>query len=92
MERKNELKEIDIENRTCYYVDDIKRFRDRDVNFSDFLLDGKLYKEKYEIILIHDVSHKTSKGAKLLLIRFDKIDGFIKNHNGIKYLILFDCS
>ena len=23
MERKNELKEIDIKNRTCYYFDDI---------------------------------------------------------------------
>ena len=24
-------------------------------------------------------------------IRFDKIDGFIKIHNGIRYLVLFDC-
>ena len=23
-------------------------------------------------------------------IRYDKIDGFIKNHNGIRYLVLFD--
>ena len=46
MERKNELKEIDIENRTCYYFDDTKRFKDRDINFSDILLDEKLHKEK----------------------------------------------
>ena len=68
MERKNELKEINIENRTCYYVDDIKRFRDRDVNFSDFLLDEKLYKEKYENILIHDVSHKLQRVQNYCLL------------------------
>ena len=31
-------------------------------------------------------------GAKLLRIRFDKIDGFIKIHNKIRYLVLFDYS
>ena len=30
--------------------------------------------------------------AKPLLIRYDEIDGFIKVHNGIKYLVLLDCS
>ena len=29
-------------------------------------------------------------GAKPLSIRFDKIDGFIKNHNKIRYLVLLD--
>ena len=31
-------------------------------------------------------------GAKLLRIRFDKIDGFIKVHDKIRYLILFGYS
>ena len=46
MESKDELKEIDIKNQMCYYFDDIIRFWDRDINFSDILLDGKLCKEK----------------------------------------------
>ena len=29
-------------------------------------------------------------GAKPLHIRFDKIDGFIKIHDRIRYLVLFD--
>ena len=29
-------------------------------------------------------------GAKPLRIRFDEIDGFIKIHDGIRYLLLFD--
>ena len=51
---------------------------DRDINidFSDTLLDEKLYIEKYENILIHNVSYQTLTGAKPLRIRYDKIDGF----------------
>ena len=48
MESKAELKETDIKNRTCWYFDDIIRFWDRDINFSDILLDQKLCKEKYK--------------------------------------------
>ena len=36
MESKDELKEINIKNRTCYYFDDIARVIDTD--FSDILL------------------------------------------------------
>ena len=39
MESKDELKEIDIKNRTCHCFDDIIRFFDRDIDFSDILLD-----------------------------------------------------
>ena len=53
MESNDELKEIDIKNCTCYYVNDIIGFSDRDIEFSDILLDEKLYKEKYENILIY---------------------------------------
>ena len=71
----------------CYYFDDIMGVvdRDSDFDFSDILLYGKLWKEKCENILIHDISYKTS-----LRIRFDKIEGLIKTHNGIRCLVLFD--
>ena len=41
--------------------------------------------------MIYDISCKTSTGAKPLRIRYNKIDGFIKICNGIRYLVLFDC-
>ena len=89
---KNELKEIDIKNRICYYFDDINRFRDRDIEVSDILLVGKLYKGRNVSILIYDISYKTSTGAKPLRIRFDKVDGFIKIHKKISFLVLSDYS
>ena len=92
MESKDELKKIDIKNHTCYYFDDIMRVRDRDIDFNDILLYKKLCKEKCENILIYNISYKTSTGAKPLCIRLDEIDGFIKIHDGIRYLVLFDCS
>ena len=41
--------------------------------------------------MIYDISCKTSTGAKPLRIRYNKIDGFIKIYNRIRYLVLFDC-
>ena len=41
--------------------------------------------------MIHDISYKTSKGAKPFRVRLDEIDAFIKVHDGIRYLVLFDC-
>ena len=73
-------------------LDEAIRFWDRDIEFSDILLGKKLYKEKYENILIYGISYKTSTGAKLLRIRFDQIDGFIKIHDKIRNLILFNYS
>ena len=85
MESRNELKEVDIKNRERYYFDDI--INATDINFSDILLDEKLY----ESILVYDISYKTSMVPNLLRIRFDKIDGFIIVLDGkIKHLILFD--
>ena len=43
MESKDESKEIDIKNRTCYYFDDI--MRDLDIDFDNILLEEKLYKK-----------------------------------------------
>ena len=62
MESKDELKEIQNYNRACYYLDDIIGVRDKDTDFNDVLLDEKLYKEKYENILIYDSSYKTLTG------------------------------
>ena len=61
MESKDELKEMDIKNRTCYYFDDLMRAWDIDIDtdFSTILLDKKLYKEKKENILIYNISYKT---------------------------------
>ena len=92
MESKDELKKIDIKNRKCYYFDDTIRFWDRDIDFSDILLDEKLYKENNENILIYEISYKASTGAKRLHIRFDEIDALIKIHDKIRYLVLFDFS
>ena len=33
--------------------------------------------------------HTTLIGAKPLRIRFDKVDGFIKDYNGTRYIVLF---
>ena len=53
MKSKNELKEFDIKNRTCYYFDDI--ITDRDIYSVDILLDTKIY----ENISVYDISYKT---------------------------------
>ena len=60
MESKDELKKIDIKNRTCYQFDDITRVID--VDFSDTLLN----KKSYENILIYDIAYKTFIGAKTI--------------------------
>ena len=85
MKSKNEIKEIDIKNRTCYYFDDI--IIDRDIYSVDILLDDFLD----ENISVYDISYKTSMGPKPLRIRFDKIDGFIRVCGSeFRHLVLFD--
>ena len=55
MESKNELKEIDIKNRVCYYFDDIINTTKN--NFSNILLDKKLYKNiSYKNISVYNIS------------------------------------
>ena len=72
MESKGKLKEIDIGDHACYYFADT--INGIDINFSDILLDEKMY----ENISVYDISYKTSTDQKLLRIRFDKIDGFMR--------------
>ena len=73
----------------CCYFDNIARFQDKDIEFSDILLAEKSNKENQENVLTYNIPYKTSAGAKPLHIRSDKIDGFIKTHNGIKFLVFF---
>ena len=83
MESNGELKKVDIKNRTHYYSDDIITVTG--IDFRDILLDEKSYKN----ILIYDISYKAFMGSKPLHIRFDKIGGFVKIYDGIRYLVLF---
>ena len=77
MESNDELKEINIKNRTCYYFDGITKTEDFD--FDNILLDEKLHQN----ILIYEISCKTLIDAKPLHIRFDNADGFIRIYDGI---------
>ena len=53
MESNDELKETDINNRTCYYFDDITEIEDFD--FDNTLIDQKPCKN----ILFYNTSYKT---------------------------------
>ena len=86
MENKDGLKEIDIKNRTCCYFDDIMRVTD--IDFSHILL-SKRSNKTYGKKLFYVLSYQIFMGPKQLLISFDKIDRFIKIHDGIRYLVLF---
>ena len=63
MKSKNELIEIDIKNRVCYYFDDI--INGTKINFSHILLDKNLY----ENISVYNISYKTPTSPKPLRIR-----------------------
>ena len=77
--KNNELRKIQIKNRTCYYFDDTTKFEDFDCD--NILLDEK----SDEDILIYDVSYKTLTGATSLRILFDKVDSFIRVYDETKY-------
>ena len=64
MEGNNELKEIDIKNRTCFYFDEIIKVGNFD--FDNILLNKKFYKKLYERILIYNISYKFFWGAKTI--------------------------
>ena len=61
MESNDELKEIDIENHTCYYFNDIIKIEVFDFNI---LIDEK----PYENILFYYISYKNFIGAKPCLL------------------------
>ena len=55
----NNLKEIDIKNRTCYYFDDITKIEDFD--FNDILS----YEKSFENILVYNISCKVLIGTTI---------------------------
>ena len=58
MNSNDELKEINIKNRSCYYFDAI-------INIEDFNLDNILIDEQsHENILVYNISYKTLIDAK----------------------------
>ena len=72
-----------FKNRACFYFNNI-------IKLEDFDFDNVLFNEKsYENILIYDVLYKTLIGTKTLHIMFDKVDGFIRDYDLSKYLVLF---
>ena len=83
MDSNDELKEIYGKNCTCYYFDEIIRIEGP--NLDNILLEEK----SYQNILVYNISYRTLIDAKLLRIRFNKIDGFIKFYDGatIKFII-----
>ena len=79
----NNLKEIGIENCTCYYFEDLIKIEVFD--FDNVLL----HKKSYENILAYGISHESLIGTRPLRIRFNKVDGFIRVYDGTRYLVLF---
>ena len=71
---------VHIKNCTCYYLNDI-------IKLGDFNLDNILIdKKSHENILIYDISYKTLIVSKPSWIRLDKI---IRIYDGTRYLTLF---
>ena len=60
-----------------YYFDAL--INSTDIDFNDHLLDQKLH----ENISVYGISYETSAGPKPLHIRFNNIDGFIRDFNSI---------
>ena len=77
MKSNEGLKEISINNCTCYYFNDASQNED----FDNISVDEK----SYENILVYVISYKTLIGAKPLRIRFDKVEGFIRVYDGNRY-------
>ena len=63
MKSKNELKEIDIKNGTCYYFDDI--ITDRDIYSVDILLDKKIF----QLMTFHTKLQRVQNHCVLGLIK-----------------------
>ena len=79
----NEFKNVCVKGRTCYYLDDIIKLEDFDLD--NILID----EESHENILIYNISYKILIDPKPLRIRFFKTDGFIRIYDGTRYLTLF---
>ena len=84
MDSNDEIKEINIKNHACYYVDEI-------IKIKDFNVDNIVTDEKsYENFLVYDILHKSLINSRTLRIRFDKVDGFNRVYDGTRYSVLFE--
>ena len=72
MDINNELKVIDIKNRTWYYFDEIIKIESSDPD--NILIDKKLF----ENVLFYNISLESLIDSEPLRIRFDKIYGFTR--------------
>ena len=60
------------------------------IKLEEFDIDNILIDEKsHKNISIYNISYKSLIGEKHLHIRFNKIDGFNRIHDGTRYLIFF---
>ena len=84
------IKEINIKNRTYYFFDDIINIKDFDSNL--LKIDKKSYKniDIYYIgyITMKDFDYVKINSVNPLYLIIDKVDGFIEEKNGNKYLTL----
>ena len=87
MDSNNEFKETYFKkqtwNQTCSYFDDVFKIEDIDLD------NISMHEKSYENILVYNTSYKVLVDSKPLGIRSDKINRFIRNYNGSRYLILF---
>ena len=82
MDSKDESKEIVVKSRMCHYYDNI-------IKFEGFSLDNNVIDEKsYQNVSVCQTSYKNMI-AKPLIIRFNKIDIFIRVYDETRYLVLF---
>ena len=59
------------------------------IKINDFDFDILLDEKSYENTLIYEASYKVLMGPKPLHCMFDKVDVFIRDYDGTKYLVLF---
>ena len=62
----------------CYYFNNLNKFED--LNLDNILINENSNKN----ILFYNISYKNLISTKPLRIRFDKIDEYIRVHDGIK--------
>ena len=79
LESKNELKGIEIKNRTCYIFITVS------INNHN-LINVLLTEKSYENVLIYDFGYKNPYCAIPLHIIFDKVERYIRKNDGTKYL------
>ena len=84
------IKEINIKNRTYYFYDDMINIKDSDSN--PLKIDKKSYRniDIYYIgyIKMKDSDYVKINSGNILYLIIDKVDGYIEEKNGNKYLTL----